>query len=144
MTFADQAALAFEHVRLLTEIRDKNRRFEEQASQLAEWNRTLETRVAEQVSQIGRMSKLTRFLSPKVIDIIMSSEGEDSLKARCAEVIVVYVDLRGFTGFTETAEPEEVMNVLRQYHRELGKLIMTHDGTIEHFAGDGILSMREH
>src|SRR5262245_23641648 len=139
MTFADQAALAFEHVRLLTEIRDKDRQVEEQASQLAEWNRTLETRVAEQVSQIGRMSKLTRFLSPKVGDIIMSSEGEDSLKARRAEVTVVYVDLRGFTGFTETAEPEEVTNVLRQYRGELGKLIMTHDGTIEHFAGDGML-----
>jgi len=139
MTFADQAAIAFEHVRLLTEIRDKTRQVEEQASQLAEWNRTLETRVDEQVSQIGRMSKLTRFLSPKISDMIMSTEGEDSLKARRAEVTVVYVDLRGFTGFTETAEPEEVMNVLRQYHGELGKLIMAHDGTIEHFAGDGML-----
>lgn len=139
MTYADQAAIAFEHIRLFKEIKDKTSQVEEQAAQLAEWNRTLETRVAEQVAQIGRMSKLTRFLSPKVSDMIMSSEGEDTLKARRAEITVVYVDLRGFTGFTETAEPEEVMSVLSQYHGELGRLIMAHDGTIEHFAGDGML-----
>ncbi len=124
---------------LFLEIQDKNRQVEEQAAQIAEWNARLETRVAEQVSQIGQMSKLTRFLSPKVSDLIMSGEADDPLKTHRREITVVFVDLRGFTGFTETAEPEEVMNVLREYHAELGRTIMAHDGTIEHFAGDGIM-----
>jgi class 3 adenylate cyclase len=85
------------------------------------------------------MSKLTRFLSPKVSDLIMSGDADDPLKAHRREITVVFVDLRGFTGFTETAEPEEVMSVLREYHAELGRAIMAHDGTIEHFAGDGVM-----
>jgi len=124
---------------LASELRDKNRQVEEQAAELAEWNATLETRVAEQVSQLGRYSRLTRFLSPKVSDLIMSGEADEPLKARRSEITVVYIDLRGITGFTETAEPEEVMNVLRQYHSELGRIITEHDGTIEHFAGDGLM-----
>ncbi len=124
---------------LYSEIRDKNRQVEEQAAQIAEWNARLETRVTEQVAKIGQMSKLTRFLSPKISDLIMSGDADDSLKARRTEITVVFVDLRGFTGFTETAEPEEVMNVLREYHAELGRGIMAHDGTIEHFAGDGAM-----
>ena len=123
---------------LYSEIRDKNRQVEEQAAQIAEWNARLETRVTEQVARIGQMSKLTRFLSPKISDLIMSG-GDDSLKARRTEITVVFVDLRGFTGFTETAEPEEVMSVLREYHAELGREIMAHDGTIEYFAGDGAM-----
>lgn len=124
---------------LTLELRDKNRKVEEQAAELAEWNATLETRVAEQVSQLGRYSRLTRFLSPKVSDLIMSGDSDEPLKARRSEITVVYVDLRGFTGFTESAEPEEVMSVLRQYHSELGRIIVEHDGTIEHFAGDGLM-----
>ena len=124
---------------LFSEIQDKNRQVEEQAAQLAEWNAKLETRVAEQVSQLGRFSKLTRFLSPKISDLIISGDADDSLKTRRSEITVVYVDLRGFTGFTESAEPEEVMSVLRQYHAELGRIIIAHDGTIEHFAGDGMM-----
>ena len=124
---------------LYSEIRDKNRQVEEQAAQIAEWNARLETRVTEQVAQIGKMSKLTRFLSPKVSDLIMSGDADDPLKTRRRDVTVVFVDLRGFTGFTETAEPEEVMGVLREYHAELGRLIMEYDGTIEHFAGDGVM-----
>ena len=124
---------------LYVEIQDKNRQVEEQAAQIAEWNARLETRVTEQVSKIGQMSKLTRFLSPKISDLIMSGDADDSLKARRTEITVVFVDLRGFTGFTETAEPEEVMSVLREYHAELGREIMTHDGTIEHFSGDGAM-----
>ena len=85
------------------------------------------------------MSKLTRFLSPKVSDLIMAGDADDPLKTRRREITVVFVDLRGFTGFTETAEPEEVMSVLREYHAELGRAIMAHDGTIEHFAGDGVM-----
>ncbi|HXZ93324.1 MAG TPA: PAS-domain containing protein [Burkholderiales bacterium] len=124
---------------LYQEIRDKNRQLEEQAAQIAEWNARLETRVAEQVAQIGQMSKLTRFLSPKVSDLIMSGDADDPLKTRRREITVVFVDLRGFTSFTETAEPEEVMGVLREYHAELGRAIMEFDGTIEHFSGDGVM-----
>jgi class 3 adenylate cyclase len=124
---------------LYAEIRDKNREVEEQAAQIADWNARLEARVTEQVARIGQMSKLTRFLSPKISDLIMSGDADDSLKARRTEITVVFVDLRGFTGFTETAEPEEVMNVLREYHARLGREIMAHDGTIEHFAGDGAM-----
>jgi PAS domain-containing protein len=115
---------------LYTEIQDKNRQVEEQAAQIAEWNARLETRVTEQVAKIGQMSKLTRFLSPKISDLIMAGDADDSLKARRTEITVVFVDLRGFTGFTETAEPEEVMSVLREYHAELGREIIAHDGTI--------------
>jgi class 3 adenylate cyclase/PAS domain-containing protein len=124
---------------LNAEIRDKNVQLEEQAAQIAEWNARLETRVTEQVAQIGQMSKLTRFLSPKVSDLIMSGDADDPLKTRRREITVVFVDLRGFTGFTETAEPEEVMGVLREYHAQLGRAILAHDGTIEHFAGDGVM-----
>ncbi|HEX6295774.1 MAG TPA: adenylate/guanylate cyclase domain-containing protein, partial [Burkholderiales bacterium] len=124
---------------LFAEIRDKNRQLEEQAKEIADWNARLETRVTEQVGQIAQMSKLTRFLSPKVSDMIMSGDADDPLKTRRREITVVFVDLRGFTGFTETAEPEEVMSVLREYHAALGREIMAYDGTIEHFAGDGVM-----
>ena len=124
---------------LNAEIRDKNRQLEEQAAQIAEWNARLEERVVEQVAQLGQMSKLTRFLSPKVSDLIMSGDADDPLKTRRRDITVVFVDLRGFTGFTETAEPEEVMGVLREYHAELGRAIVSYDGTIEHFAGDGVM-----
>ena len=124
---------------LYNEIRDKNRQLEEQSAQIAEWNARLETRVTEQVAKIGQMSKLTRFLSPKVSDLIMSGDADDPLKTRRREITVVFVDLRGFTGFTETAEPEEVMSVLREYHADLGRAIMEYDGTIEHFSGDGVM-----
>jgi len=138
-TFAGQAVIAIENARMFSELQAKSRQVEEQAAQLAEWNRTLETRVTEQVAQLGRMSKLTRFLSPKISELIMSGEADDPLKSRRAEVTVVYVDLRGFTAFTETADPEEVMTVLREYHAELGRAIGAYDGTIEHFAGDGAM-----
>jgi adenylate cyclase len=138
-TFADQAVIAIENARMFSELQAKSRQVEEQAAQLAEWNRTLETRVAEQVAQLGRMSKLTRFLSPKISELIMAGEADDPLKSRRSEVTVVYVDLRGFTAFTETADPEEVMTVLREYHAELGRAISAYDGTIEHFAGDGAM-----
>jgi class 3 adenylate cyclase len=124
---------------LYNEIRDKNRQLEEQAAEIAEWNARLEARVTEQVAKIGQMSKLTRFLSPKVSDLIMAGDADDPLKTRRREITVVFVDLRGFTGFTETAEPEEVMGVLREYHAELGRAIMEYDGTIEHFSGDGVM-----
>ena len=124
---------------LYREIQDKNRQVEEQAAVISDWNSRLETRVAEQVAQIGQISKLTRFLSPKVSDLIMAGDADDPLKTRRRDITVVFVDLRGFTSFTETAEPEEVMSVLREYHAALGRAIMAYDGTIEHFSGDGVM-----
>ena len=106
---------------------------------LAALNADLEARVAEQVGQIERLARLKRFLTPKVAELIVSGEIDDPMKTRRREVTVMFVDLRGFTAFTETAEPEEVMGVLREYHAVLGTLITAHDGTIEHFAGDGVM-----
>jgi adenylate cyclase len=140
-TFANQAVIAVDNAQSFAEIQEKTRTIQKQAAELAEWNSTLEKRVADQVAQLGRMSRFTRFLSPKVSDLIVSSDSEKAHKARRAEITVVYFDLRGFTGFTESAEPEEVMSVLQQYHGELGKLIMAHNGTIEFFAGDGMMIM---
>ena len=107
--------------------------------ELAEWNETLEARVLEQVQQLERLERLKRFFSPQLADLIVSGGADDPLKTHRREITVVYLDLRGFTAFAETAEPEEVMNVLREYHAAMGQLIGEHEGTLEHFAGDGML-----
>ncbi len=108
-------------------------------TQLEESNRTLEQRVAEQVEQLERLSRLKRFFSPQLAELILSGGAEDPLKSHRREITVVFLDLRGFTAFAETAEPEEVMGVLRDYHGEMGRIIMAHDGTLERFAGDGMM-----
>ncbi len=108
-----------------------------QAGQLAEWNRTLEQRVAEQVREMERLGQLKRFLSPQVAQAVLSAEADSVLASHRREVTVVFGDLRGFTQFSETAEPEEVMGILRQYHAAIGALIFRHEGTLERFAGDG-------
>ena len=107
--------------------------------QLAEVNANLERRVAEQVAELERLARLKRFVSPRVGELIVSGEIDDPLKTHRREITVVFTDLRGFTAFTETAEPEEVMAVLREYHKTLGDIITAHDGTVEHFAGDGVM-----
>ena len=107
--------------------------------QLAEWNRTLEERVQAQVTQLERLGKLKRFFSPQLAELIVSGDAEDPLKSHRREVTVVFLDLRGFTAFAETSEPEEVMGVLREYHAEMGRLILEHDGTLERFTGDGMM-----
>ena len=107
--------------------------------QLEESNRTLERRVAEQVEQLERLSRLKRFFSPQLAELILSGGAEDPLKSHRREITVVFLDLRGFTAFAETAEPEEVMGVLRDYHAQMGRIIMAHDGTLERFAGDGMM-----
>jgi len=107
--------------------------------QLEESNRTLEQRVADQVEQLERLSRLKRFFSPQLAELILSGGAEDPLKSHRREITVVFLDLRGFTAFAETAEPEEVMSVLREYHAEMGRIIMAHDGTLERFAGDGMM-----
>ena len=108
-------------------------------SQLEEWNKTLEQRVQEQVTQLERLSRLKRFFSPQLAELIVAGGAEDPLKTHRREVTVVFLDLRGFTAFAETAEPEEVMGVLREYHAEMGKLILEHEGTLERFTGDGMM-----
>ena len=107
--------------------------------ELAELNRTLEGRVAEQVAQLERLGRLRRFFSPQLADLIVSGDAEDPLRSHRREITVVFLDLRGFTAFAETAEPEEVMGVLREYHAEMGRLILAAEGTLERFTGDGMM-----
>ena len=121
---------------------EKKRLRDEQAKQtreLAEWNQLLEQRVQEQVAQMERLGRLKRFFVSQVADLIVAGEAEDPLKTHRREVVVVFLDLRGFTAFAEVSEPEEVMTVLREYHAAVGNIIMEHEGTVERFAGDGIM-----
>jgi class 3 adenylate cyclase/AmiR/NasT family two-component response regulator len=120
-------------------VQEQAGKLKEQTEQLAEWNRTLEERVAAQVAEIERVGRLRRFLAPQIAEVIASSRADEMLKSHRREVTVVFCDLRGFTAFTELAEPEEVMAVLREYHETLGELIYRYEGTLERFAGDGIL-----
>jgi class 3 adenylate cyclase len=117
-------------------LRDQDARH---AAELAEWNRSLERRVAEQVSQVERLGRLKRFFSPQLAELIVAGGADDPLRTHRREITVVFLDLRGFTGFAETAEPEEVMGVLREYHEAMGHLILEHEGTLERFAGDGMM-----
>jgi adenylate cyclase len=110
-----------------------------QAADLAGWNRTLEQRVEQQLAEIERVSRLKRFLSPQVAELILSAGDDRVLESHRRAVTVLFCDLRGFTAFSETAEPEEVMSVLREYHAVLGSLIHKHEGTVERFAGDAIM-----
>src|SRR5206468_3320063 len=107
--------------------------------ELADWNTTLERRVEQQLAQLDRLERLKRFFSPQLAELIVSGDAEDPLKTHRREITVVYLDLRGFTAFAETSEPEEVMGVLHEYHAEMGQLILQHEGTLEHFAGDGMM-----
>src|SRR3990172_5851821 len=107
--------------------------------ELAEWNQRLEQRVEEQVTQLERLSRLKRFFSPQLAELIVAGGADDPLKTHRREITVVFLDLRGFTAFAETAEPEEVMGVLRDYHAEMGKSILEHEGTLERFTGDGMM-----
>jgi len=109
------------------------------ARELAEWNETLERRVAEQVAQLERLSRLKRFFSPHLAELIVAGGAEDPLKSHRREITVVFVDLRGFTAFAETVEPEELMGLLAEFHREMGRLVLAHEGTLERFTGDGLM-----
>ena len=102
-------------------------------------NRTLEQRVAEQVGQVERLGRLKRFFSPQLAELIVTGGAADPLQTHRVEVTVAFLDLRGFTAFAESAEPEEVMGVLREYHAEMGRLILEHEGTLERFTGDGMM-----
>jgi class 3 adenylate cyclase len=107
--------------------------------ELAQWNRTLEQRVAEQVALVERLGRLKRFFSPQLAELIVAGGADDPLQTHRREVTVCFLDLRGFTAFAETAEPEEIMGVLREYHAGMGRLILEHEGTLERFTGDGMM-----
>lgn len=134
----DHAALVA-RVRSMLRIKELHDRAEAQAVELASWNRMLEQRVAEQLEQIERVSRLKRFLSPQIAELILSSSTYEPLASHRRQVTIVFGDLRGFTAFAEIAEPEEVMAVMREYHATLGSLIHEFEGTLERFLGDGIM-----
>jgi adenylate cyclase len=110
-----------------------------QSTELAAWNTELESRVQTQVEELDRMAKLRRFLSPQVAELIVDAGDESYLDSHRKEIVVVFCDLRRFTPFAESSEPEEVMKVLREYHEALGDLIFRFDGTLERFTGDGLM-----
>ena len=126
-------------VRSLVRVKQLYDTVERQAAELSELNRTLEQRVSEQVTQLDRLGRLRRFFSSQLADMIVAGDAEDPLKSHRRDITVVFLDLRGFTAFAETAEPEEVMAVLREYHAEMGKLILHWEGTLERFTGDGMM-----
>jgi class 3 adenylate cyclase len=126
-------------VRSLLRIKGLYDTVEDLARQLAESNRTLEARVADQVAQLERLGRLKRFFAAPLAEMIVAGDADDPLKSHRREITVVFLDLRGFTAFAETAEPEEVMNVLREYHAETGKIVLAHEGTLERFTGDGMM-----
>src|SRR5262249_13375408 len=111
----------------------------QRTEQVAELNRGLEARVAEQVEELGRVGRLKRFLAPQLAELIVSQGDENILESHSREIVVVFCDLRGYTAFTETAEPEEVLGFLREYHGALGPLVSQFEGTLDQFSGDGIM-----
>ena len=129
----------FARVRSLLRVKALQDEVRRQADELKEWNARLEARVAEQVAQVQRLSQLKRFFSPKVAEAIVTAGESSILAPHRREICYVFADLRGFTPFTDHAEPEEVEAVLRDYHATMGEIANAHDGTIDRFAGDGIL-----
>ena len=107
--------------------------------ELAKLNQQLEQRVADQVGEIERMSRLRRFLPPQVADLIVASGSEKQLESHRREITALFCDLRGFTGFTESADAEDVMALLRDYHAAIGEIIIKYNGTLERYAGDGVM-----
>lgn len=133
----DYVTKPFDSVELLARVRAMLR-IKDLHDQLEEWNRTLADKVKSQVDEIQRMSRLKRYLSPQIAETILRDD-ENLFKTHRREVTIVFLDLRGFTQFSDTAEPEEVMDFLRDYHAEMGKLVFKFEGTLERFIGDGLV-----
>nr|WP_217283769.1 response regulator [Aquabacterium terrae] len=134
-----QQAELLARVRSLLRIKALYDEVERQKAELQQWNRTLEQRVADGAAQLERVGRLKRFFSPALAEAILAGGAADPLQTHRREITVVFLDLRGFTAFTETADPEEVMGVLREYHAAMGALIQAHEGTLERFSGDGMM-----
>ncbi len=134
----DQAEL-LARVRSLVRVKRYHDTVTTQARELAEWNQRLEARVRAQVDELERLGRLRRFLSPQIVGLVLDSGDESFLKSHRREITPVFTDLRGFTAFAERSEPEETMEVLSAYHHALGELVFAYEGTLEHFAGDGLL-----
>jgi adenylate cyclase len=125
-------------VRSLVRIKRYHDTIRAQSAELAEWNRTLEARVAEQVEELGRMARLRRFLSPTLAEVVME-RGDSVLESHRRELAVLFADLRGWTDFSAGTEPEEVMSVVGSYHATIGELILKYEATVGWFAGDGLM-----
>lgn len=134
----DHGALSA-RVRSMLRVKELHDRAQALSAELARWNASLESRVAEQVAELERVGRLRRFFSPQLAQAILSGGADDPMRSHRREVTVVFCDLRGFTAFAELAEPEEVMAVLREYHAASGALIVEYEGTLERFTGDGMM-----
>jgi hypothetical protein len=132
---------SLENTRLLRELRERTGQMEAQSQELAKLNQQLEQRVADQVGEIERMGRLRRFLPPQVADLIVASGSERQLESHRREITALFCDLRGFTGFTESADAEDVMALLRDYHAAIGAIIVKYNGTLERYAGDGVFGI---
>ena len=133
----DYVTKPFDSVELLARVRAMLR-LKEMHDKLEEWNRSLAETVQKQVADLERMGRLKRYLSPQLAESILGEESE-LFKTHRSEITIVFLDLRGFTAFSDSAEPEEVMDFLRHYHGEMGRLIFQYEGTLERFMGDGIV-----